>query len=199
MFSHPITEAHTDHALQALAYAGMPDQRNSAAVQESYGSFIRHTLAQWTALLPHYTFEAWTTGADGAYANSRDMIADAANARHLWVFPTDAAQMDSAHPLAGLVPDSLRVDGLPLLNDVFRAVHDLMGHVVSGGSFGLNGEMKAWLAHRAMYPRTALAALWCETRGQAAWTNAWGDHSTLPLSERPFAEQKAGMPPLALV
>jgi hypothetical protein len=100
----------------------------------------------------------------------------------------------------------------PVLNDVFRAVHDTIGHGVSGGSFGVAGERAAWIAHRETFPKEALPALWNETRGQAAWTNA-GPHMRgvdvmgktyllgpkdpgfIPLKNRPFSEQKAGWGP----
>jgi hypothetical protein len=50
-----------------------------------------------------------------------------------------------------------------------------------------------------MYSQAALVALWCETRGQSAWTNRHADHAALPLKERPFATQKAGKVPAKLV
>lgn len=198
MFEHPATDSHLDHGLNAFAYDAMPDQRHSLFVREAYGSFIRSTLAQWDALRAHYTFETFQGG--DMYRNSADMLADVRERRHLWVLETEESQMDADHPMFAIVPDSQRVGSTALVsrvNDVFRAVHDLMGHAVSGGSFGLKGEMRAWLAHREMYPRTALPALWCETRGQASAFNMF--HTDVPLSERPFPEQKAGVPPLFLV
>lgn len=194
MFSHPVTSLHTsEHYAHAAAYDAMTDDRSNALVVTSYAVFARTLLAQWDALRHAVHFERWTGEGDSAYADSRAMLADVTERGHLWVYGTDTAQMDADHPLSASVPESMRQDDLPILNDVFRGVHDVMGHVVSGGSFGLNGEMRAWLAHRETFPRLALHALWCETRGQAAWTNTWADHGQRPLSQRPFAQQKCGI------
>lgn len=91
-------------------------------------------------------------------------------------------------------------------NDVFRAVHDTIAHS-EGHQFGPYGEKRAWWAHRSSLPRDAHLALWCETRAQNCWTNA-GPHMTttddtgqprlrqhhennwLPMTQRPYAEQK---------
>jgi len=125
------------------------------------------------------------------------MMADVA-AGHLWTLRTDSAdsQMPADHPMLEQVADY----GTGLVyNDIFRAVHDVNGHVASGGNFALSGEYLAWLTHRDTYSQGALSALWCETRGQSSWTNRWADHASLHLAQRPFAAQKAGMPPYTLV
>ena len=99
-------------------------------------------------------------------------------------------------PIPHLMAQSfLTIDGKMLLNDVFRAVHDVLGHYAIRASFGQDGEALAWLHHRSLLPRITHQALWCETRGQNTWTNFWGNHQSLPNRERPFPVQKYGSVP----
>ena len=104
----------------------------------------------------------------------------------------DYTDIEPDHPMAQWV---LTADGRMLLNDVFRAVHDVLGHYAIRASIGQDGEAMAWLHHRSLLPRITHQALWCETRGQNTWTNFWGDHQSLPNRERPFAVQKYGSVP----
>lgn len=100
------------------------------------------------------------------------------------------------HPMAQMV---LTVDGMMILNDVFRAVHDVLGHYAIRASIGQDGEAMAWLHHRSLLPLNTHQALWCETRGQNTWTNFWDDHQSRPNRERPFAVQKFGTVPVELI
>jgi hypothetical protein len=91
------------------------------------------------------------------------------------------------------------VDGHPLLvNDVFRIVHDYFGHTQHGFQFGPKGEYNAFREHAQMYSDAALPALAAETLAQNAWVN-FGPHSHLPVSERPFSDQKAYAFPAELI
>lgn len=187
----------TDHALAACEYENMIHTPRDPRVVRSYRAFRSDTMAQWFDIVNSGLRVEFHTG-DHDYPNSAAMFADMAQG-HLWTYLTDAedAQLPEGHPMLELVTTH---DGRRLmLNDVFRAVHDVNGHGRSGGSFALSGEFKAWETHRAMYRATAHAALWCETRGQSAWTNRWADHASLPLAQRPFASQKAGWPPAEIV
>lgn len=192
-----------DHAEAAAAYQRL--EHNPAAAGISYSVFGDHVMRQWDWIAQRVSVEFFS-GAP-RYASSAEMLADL-DRGHLYTFVTDPIDsgMPSDHPMLATVglerseyiqsPGSSRPR---VLNDIFRAVHDVMGHGTSRGSFGVNGEMNAWLAHRAMFPIAAHSALWCETRGQSAWTNAWDDHASRPLVERPFAAQKAGMPEIAFI
>lgn len=126
--------------------------------------------------------------------SSRSMFAEIAQ-RRLTVRKSlgdDYTDIDPDHPMAMWV---LTVDGRMLLNDVFRAVHDVLGHYAIRASIGQDGEAMAWLHHRSLLPRSTHQALWCETRGQNTWTNFWANHQSLPNRERPFAVQKFGTIP----
>lgn len=128
------------------------------------------------------------------HSSSRTMFAEIAQ-RRLTVRKSlgdDYTDIAQDHPMARSV---LTIDGVMLLNDVFRAVHDVLGHYAIRASIGQDGEALAWLHHRSLLPRSTHLALWCETRGQNTWTNFWDNHQTLPNRERPFAVQKYGSVP----
>lgn len=53
-------------------------------------------------------------------------------------------------------------------NDMFRAVHDVFGHLGSGRGIDAHGEEAAFQKHSRMYSPLARAAMATETRGQNA-------------------------------
>jgi len=53
-------------------------------------------------------------------------------------------------------------------NDMFRAVHDVFGHLGSGRGIDMHGEEAAFQKHSRMYSPLARAAMATETRGQNA-------------------------------
>lgn len=108
----------------------------------------------------------------------------------------DYTDIPIPHPMAQSV---LTIDGRMILNDVFRAVHDVLGHYAIRASIGQDGEAMAWMHHRTLLPQNTHHALWCETRGQNTWTNFWDDHQSLPNRERPFSVQKYGSVPVELI
>ena len=59
-------------------------------------------------------------------------------------------------------------------NDLFRAVHDYLGHLASGGSFGERGEKLAYLSHYKLFGPLARRALFTETVAQNAVYNVTG-------------------------
>jgi hypothetical protein len=187
---HPLSAMARDDYAAAGAYNALAHRPESFAVKLTYLHFEAETLAQWGDILADGLTVEFHDGVHN-YASSHDMINDVTNNRHLYTYRTNTEtdQIPADHPMLRSVAGTDL-----LLNDVFRAVHDVNGHVATGGSFALSGERTAWEHHRNMYSRDALAALWCETRGQSAWTNRWADHETLPLRYRPFAPQKAGIP-----
>jgi len=187
----------TDHRATAYAYDAMAHNPADRNVIRSYDRLALETIAQWAAITASGLTVEFFTG-EARYASSADLFTDLAKG-HLWSLLTDVSRLAHDHPMLAPLPSLVPAHPYLVLNDVFRAVHDVNGHGISKGSFGVNGEMKAWQTHREMYSPTAHAALWCETRGQAAWTNAYGDHAALPLPQRPFAVQKAGMPPIEFI
>lgn len=178
----------------ASFYEGMEHNPNHAFVVATYATFKRVVLRQWEELRSSgITFIA---SLDDPYPNSKTMRADVEDNCRLMVYADNGATLPDDHPMKQKVDAG--VEGFTVFNDIFRGVHDVMGHVVSGGEFGPKGENAAWLAHRDTMPKLALPALWCETRGQNLWTNFWADHAKMPMPERPFGEQKVGPVPMYL-
>lgn len=70
-------------------------------------------------------------------------------------------------------------------NDMFRAVHDVFGHLGSGRGIDRHGEDAAYQKHSEMFSPLARQALASETRGQNAALHKAGD----------FQEQKIGILP----
>jgi hypothetical protein len=203
-----------DDIAAARAYAAAPHEPAHPQVARSYRSLRQHIGAQWDMLTEAgYTFEPWHGETEQPYADSAAMLADLRENKHLFYFRTEVSQHSEGalppdHPMARSVTVTLPTgERAPMLaNDVFRAVHDAIAHS-EGHQFGPYGEKRAWWTHRACLPREARLALWCETRAQNCWTNA-GPHMTtegeaghprlirrrepgwMPLSERPYAQQK---------
>lgn len=80
--------------------------------------------------------------------------------------------------------------GHPLLsdddNDAFRAVHDVLGHYVTGRGFDRHGEEAAYQAHARRYSPLARRALVTETRGQnAAMINSGGQFQVQKIAMMP--------------
>ena len=183
----------------ADAYDAMKHNPDSPETKKAYEALIRETRDQWNAAQKAgYKFEPWTK--DGQpYTNSEEMSADVRNNKHLYYFP--GGDIPSDHPLAGVDPKTGES-----YNNMFRAVHDLFGHAKGDYEFGPRGEENAFLAHSRMYSKEAIPALLSETKGQNSWVNfgkhlrdengnipAKGEKGYVSPTERPFAEQKAGV------
>lgn len=177
----------------AFAYDAMAHIPKHPVVRDSYAALAVAIVGQWNGLVT--AGFAFTASKDDPYANSAEMLSDAV-VRRLRVYADGGATLPIGHPMAanpakfGAIP----VEGFSALNDIFRAVHDVMGHAAIGAGFGPKGEYDAWRAHYETLPRDARLALWCETRGQNAWTNFHANHAELPMSQRPYASQKCGIP-----
>jgi len=165
------------------AYAALRHDPTHPAVASAYDALKREVKAQWH----HMTKHVKVTFGPEPYPSSDHMRADVARG-HLRTNPT-GKEMDPTHPLAEVDPDT----GL-MYNDMFRAVHDYFGHAVHPHSFGARGEIRAWEEHAKMFSPEARRALTTETHGQNSWVN-FGPHSHLPVTERPYAEQKAALLP----
>ncbi len=201
--------------LLADAYQAAPDAPNDPAVRKAYSALAAETKAQWDAIeAAGYKLEPWEQSGQ-PYASSADMRADVTNNKHLWYFPTEQGYGQGGavveHPM--LAPSGVSVGGKNApVNDLFRAVHDFFGHAKEGYEFGPRGEYNAYLAHARMFSEGAVQALAAETLGQNSWVNygahlrredgslpVKGDADYIPVTERPYAEQKAALLPPKLV
>jgi hypothetical protein len=166
------------------------------AVTASYDALLSAIKAQYSAMIAAGIRIIF--GPDDPYANSAEMLADVTERQTLRVYADAGATLPVDHPMKKWYWDRSAGDFV-CANDVFRAVHDYMGHTQAPYvSFGPRGEWEAWRQHRRTLPETSWMALWCETRGQNTWTNYYADHAALPLPERPYAVQKAGAVPISI-
>lgn len=191
-FEHPLP------IMDPVAHANYYDrlQKNwSQEVRESYRALGEILVQQYRLMIQAGMKIQWVEGEP--YPNSAAMRRDVGENHNLRVRKTWGKDYndleDPLHPMNQAVNIDNHDDGhRMLMNDLFRAVHDVFGHYASRSSFGPDGEALAWLTHRSTMPEEALIALWCETRGQNAWTNHFFDHNDRAMVDRPFAAQKYG-------
>lgn len=187
-------------------------------VKRAFDAFAKESADQWNHIVASgVQMERWN-GEGQPYKNSAEMQADVRDNKHLWFFPTDAGfgpghgpSDVETHPR--LQPSGVTLDGRELtVSDVFRAVHDYFGHAKEGYEFGPRGEYNAYLAHSRMFSDEARPAMAAETLGQNSWVNfgkhlrdesghvpTRGEPGYVPLTQRPFAEQKSILLPKELV
>lgn len=70
-------------------------------------------------------------------------------------------------------------------NDMFRAVHDIFGHLGSGRGVDMHGEDAAYQAHAGMFSPAARPALATETRGQNAALHLTGEFQNQKIGTLP--------------
>ena len=210
-----ITDLDHDNSKKiADEYEAMVDSPKDPVVQKAYEDMANETVSQYEAIVGRgYTLEVFK-GEGEPYANSKEMIEDVRDNKHMVIFGTEGGFGETAiteeqrSDNAMLAKTEFKdVNGEPLLvNDLFRFVHDFFGHSELGNGFGPIGEENAWAVHSRMYSPNARRAMTTETRGQNSWVNfnkslrredgtlpKRGDEDYTPLSQRPFAEQKMGL------
>lgn len=189
----------------ADAFEQEKNDPTNPAVKASYEAMVKETLAQWDAIKATGLKVEWVKpGQKDPYALSPRLAAmDVSENNHWWGFPTDlgygseGGDTSKNNPL--LRPTGEVIDGRPVVaNDVFRIVHDMMGHMKEGNGFRAEGEENAWRSHAAMYSDAARPAMTNETRGQNSWVN-FGPHGvtnrTADAEHTVFAPQKIGLMP----
>jgi hypothetical protein len=166
----------------AQTYEGLKSEPNSPEVRSAYDAFNRETQAQADAL--HSAGYTWDFVDHDPYppskGGSKAMLRDLRENHHISVYKTAGEQ---GHPL--MTNDQ---------NNLFRAVHEFLGHGVDENSFSAVGEENAFRSHAQMYSPEARPVMATETRGQNSWFN-YGPHKDVPAPQRPFAVQKAALWP----
>lgn len=104
------------------------------------------------------------------YLDSPEMLRDALLNKHMYTFRGGEPHefLNKVDPYTGLNQ-----------NEVFRAVHDYLGHGTTGSSFGPMGEELAYAAHGQVYSPLAKMAAASETRGQNSFVNYGGINADL--------------------
>lgn len=194
----------------AQEFEDMKHDPKDPEVRAAYEAMAKETIAQWDAIKKTGLKVEWLKpDANGhiqdPYAdNPRRGVMDVALHNHWWGFPTDAGfgsgdkETEAAmkdHPLLRETGET--IDGRKVVvNDIFRIVHDMMGHVKEGNGFRAEGEENAWRSHAAMYSEKARPAMTSETRGQNSWVN-YGPHGEFNrhanAAETIYSPQKVGL------
>jgi hypothetical protein len=174
-----------------LEYEKMAHDPANPNVRAAYDAFKRETWAMYQGLVE----DGWTFNftAQDAPPNSAAVL-EKAKQKIVDVFT--GVDMPGDHPLMELAPNG------QVFNTIFRAVHEVYGHIANGNGFGPRGEDIAWWSHGQMYSPHAIGAMSTETIGQNSWVN-FGPHRfdetgalvQQPARDLPFAEQKAGLLP----
>ncbi len=183
-------------------------------VRTSYNQLAKEITNQFMFIsnLEKIVFEPFT-GKGEPYANSIEMLEDIHN-YHLYFFKTESGfgETEYKHENVMLNKTGIKIGNYELvINDLFRIVHDIFGHAMSGYSFGPIGEDLAWFTHINMLSPLASAAMTMETRGQNCWVNYGphmrdangkiykkGDKLWREPIDRPFAEQKMNLLPSSI-
>lgn len=138
---------------------------------------------------------------ENPYKTSKDLLEDIHKNKQLQYFPTEQGFGSSAashidNPMLQGSGKYLEGKELPN-NDVFRIVHDLVGHGSNYNSFGPLGEEIGYQAHKMSLSPLAQKALTTETRGQNSWVNfgPHGESNRLNPANTIYADQKIGLLP----
>lgn len=145
------------------------DGSQDPRVIESYRAFMKETLDQYNALVAAgYKMEPFLGEGEPYGVDSKLVRKDLNENKHLSYLMSESAIGDS--PMTTLKDYILLEDtGIVIngkkvpYNDLFRAVHDVMGHGIYNNSFSTQGEYKAYLTHSNMYSEKAQMALFLET------------------------------------
>jgi hypothetical protein len=187
----------------AREYDLMRHDPQNPEVKRSYDAMIQETLGQYESLLARGIEPYFINDVDPYQNSPYEALIDLEQNKRLGIFPTrsgfgsDANFDPRDNPLLG--ESGYNIGGQPALNnDIFRFVHDAMGHGRGGVGFRAMGEENAYQSHAGMYSPLARRALASETRGQNSFLN-YGPNAeanrTASVADTIFADQKTGLMP----
>ncbi|MBF6129684.1 crotonobetainyl-CoA--carnitine CoA-transferase [Nocardia brasiliensis] len=137
-----------------------------------YDRFKRENLQQYAVVADAgIAVRPWPAPGQ-PYRSSAELRASVRTRGELYVYLTSAGHGPGPdkefHPL--LEPSGIVVEGVELChNDVFRVVHDVFGHVMSGHGFSARGEFGAAFCHMGMYSASVHPVLFTEQVAQICW------------------------------
>ena len=187
----------------AREYDLMRHDPQNPEVKRSYDAMIEETLGQYDSLLARGIEPYFINDVDPYKNSPYEALIDLEQNKRLGIFPTrsgfgsDVNFDPRDNPLLG--ESGYNIGGQPALNnDIFRFVHDAMGHGRGGVGFRAMGEENAYQSHAGMYSPLARRALASETRGQNSFLN-YGPNAeanrTASVEDTIFADQKTGLMP----
>lgn len=168
---------------EAFIYETYPEVDLSWSYSYLIDSFIRQY--DFIKKNTNIEIEPWVNEGQ-PYSCSKEMFEDL-DKDHFFYFKTEYTKDEKGD---NSVNSSMleKYDDL-YLNDIFRIVHDIIGHYAFGNSFSQQGEINAWLIHGSMMDKKGWAALWTETRGQNACFY-YGKYKDVEIKKRPFPVQR---------
>jgi hypothetical protein len=194
-------------------YEDTPHLHNLEYVVKCYDEFKRETYIQFSELLKNYEILPYIENGQ-PYKSYIELKNSFLSTNRLFVFLTENGYGEntkpSSHPMLEKT-DFIINEKQFCYNDLFRAVHDIYGHILSGGNFSLSGELLAANSHLKMYSKYAKLAAFTETVAQISWY-FYGRHlrkgnkiiqpndtSYLSPDKRPYSEQKAIIFPFEMI
>lgn len=179
----------TLHRRMAKIYEDAVDAADDPKVQASYRAMKEDLLHLFLGL--QKAGYGFTLSAEPTYAGPEMVGQDVLTNKHLTVWA--GGDVPDSSPLAEQVAE---VPGWNY-NHLFRAVHDILGHVMAGGAFTPDGEVAALGAHAQVSSPEALPALAWETLSQDAWRHFGPEAHKYGTQERPYfpGPQKTGLFP----
>ena len=187
-------------------YGRMQHNPTDPAVMSAYQDLADETRAQYQAIKDSGLEIEFITGDVNPYEGSpRMLMDDIKNNNHLYVYSTRDGYGESGITAEDMMNNPLLAETdvvisgqKALVNDLFRAVHDVNGHNMHGVGFRADGEENAWRSHSMMYKPNARRAMTNETRGQNSWVN-YGPDGDANLTAKDvdtiYAPQKIGLMP----
>ncbi len=182
------------------AFSEMKHDPNNPQVKEAYDALIKEVTAQYDDLAKSGV-KAKKIKGENPYKNSKELSSKVKESGEISYFPTDegfgSAAAIADNPMLQKT-GRFNADGEEMLaNDIFRAVHDVYGHVKPESSFGKVGEEIAYQNHKQMFSPLAQKALATETRGQNSYVNFGPNaaHNKTNPANTIFADQKVGLLP----
>ena len=148
------------------------DRSPTAYDDRRYARFTRETLRQYQTIVDAgYAVLPWQRPGV-PYRDSTELCTAVRATRRVYVYLTRDGHGDGPpvgfHPLRE--PSGVVVDGVALAyNDVFRAVHDVFGHVMYGNGFSAAGEFRAAYGHMRMYSEAVHPVVFTEQVAQICW------------------------------
>ena len=158
-----------DHDFQmkvAKHYDSLPEFDEAA--RPSFEAFSDEIEAQFEFLTEFAGIEFQAVDYD-PYRNLMEANQDLVENNRMLVLATD---ITGGHPMISNE-----------VNDKFRFVHDIFGHIATGRNFDRHGEEAAFLHHASMFSDAARPAMASETRGQNASL----------IANREFGPQRAAL------
>ncbi|TVT45969.1 crotonobetainyl-CoA--carnitine CoA-transferase [Amycolatopsis rhizosphaerae] len=155
----------------ACSFDRAPHLAYDSRLSRLYHRFKCETRRQYDVIRDAgITVEPWVRPGQ-PYRDSGALRAAVLSTGILYVYLTDSghgAGRTGYHPM--LATTGISVRGVEFrYNDVFRAVHDVFGHVMFGNDFSARGEFRAAFCHMGMYTPEIHPVLFTEQVAQISW------------------------------